>query len=397
MRKRGMRRRRVTRCGWTMTLRFLEFFAGGGMARAGLGDGWTCAFANDFDPKKAASYRANWGDDDLFVGDVGDVHPDQIAGQADLAWASFPCQDLSLAGDYVGLTGERSGTFWLFWRLMKQLEKVGRAPRSVVLENVYGALTSHNGDDFRAIARAFSGAGYQFGALVIDASLFLPQSRPRLFFIGIRAGEPLPMMFRESEPSDIWHPKALRAAHASLSVSARSRWVWWSPSIPAQRNQNFSDIIEDSPTTVRWHTAAETARLIAMMSPTNLAKLVLAKRATAVSGGRLVGGVYRRTREGIQRAEIRFDDVAGCLRTPVGGSSRQTVVIVTNGKVRSRLLSPREAARLMGLPDEYILPDNYNQAYHLAGDGVAVPVVRHIARDLLEPILLPSLRIQKAG
>lgn len=104
----------------------------------------------------------------------------------------------------------------------------------------------------------------------------------------------------------------------------------------------------------------------------------------------MVGGVYRRTRDGQQRAEVRFDDVAGCLRTPVGGSSRQTVFVITRGKVRSRLLSPREAARLMGLDDDYILPRNYNQAYHLAGDGVAVPVVRHIASELLEPILLPA-------
>jgi DNA (cytosine-5)-methyltransferase 1 len=44
-----------------MTLGYYEFFAGGGMARAGLGSGWTCLFANDIDSKKRASYAANWG------------------------------------------------------------------------------------------------------------------------------------------------------------------------------------------------------------------------------------------------------------------------------------------------------------------------------------------------
>src|ERR1035438_5825422 len=104
------------------------------------------------------------------------------------------------------------------------------------------------------------------------------------------------------------------------------------------------------------------------------------------------GAIYKRTRrdesgKSVQRAEIRFDGVSGCLRTPVGGSSRQSILVVEGSAVRSRLLSPREAARLMGLPDSYRLPENYNEAYHLAGDGVAVPVVRFLAARLLEPLL----------
>jgi DNA (cytosine-5)-methyltransferase 1 len=153
-------------------------------------------------------------------------------------------------------------------------------------------------------------------------------------------------------------------------------------SAAATRNSTFADILEDDPHGVRWHTEAETNRLLGMMSAANLAKVEAAKRV----GKRMVGGLYRRTRD-VQRAEIRFDDVAGCLRTPAGGSSRQTIMIVEGESVRSRLLSPREAARLMGLPDDYVLPSNYNEAYHLAGDGVAVPVVRFLAAHILEPVL----------
>jgi DNA (cytosine-5)-methyltransferase 1 len=106
----------------------------------------------------------------------------------------------------------------------------------------------------------------------------------------------------------------------------------------------------------------------------------------------MVGAVYKRTRrdvdgEKVQRAEIRFDDVAGCLRTPAGGSSRQTVIVVEGERVRSRLISARETARLMGLPDTYVLPPRYNDAYHLTGDGVVVDVVRH----LNEQIFLPKI------
>jgi len=111
---------------------------------------------------------------------------------------------------------------------------------------------------------------------------------------------------------------------------------------------------------------------------------------------RIVGGVYKRTRRDeygrkAQRAEIRFDDVAGCLRTPAGGSSRQVIVVVEGSSVRARLISSRETARLMGLRDSYKLPRNYNEAYHLTGDGVVVPVVRHLRKFIFEPLLTYAL------
>ena len=140
---------------------------------------------------------------------------------------------------------------------------------------------------------------------------------------------------------------------------------------------------------MKWHAAAQTNAILNLMSPLNRKKVSDAIR----SGRRMVGTVYRRTRpdeNGIkrQRAEVRFDDVAGCLRTPAGGSSRQIILVVEGKTVRSRLLSPREAARLMGLDDDFVLPERYNHAYHVCGDGVCVPVVRHIAQYVLEPALV---------
>ncbi len=372
-------------------LSFYEFFAGGGMARAGLGAGWECLLANDFDPKKAASYAANWGDADLRVGDVAALRVADLPGKADLAWASFPCQDLSLAGAGAGLNGSRSSAFWAFWRLVRSLGEVGRAPALVVLENVCGALSSHQGRDFAALAGALAEAGYRFGAVVINAVHFLPQSRPRLFIIGVLRHHPVAAYLLADGPEAEWHPPALIDAHARLSPALREHWMWWRLPMPAPRASVFADVIEDAPSSVTWHSAAETHKLLAMMSPRNLAKVEAAQR----SGRRMVGTVYRRTRtEGphqqkVQRAEIRFDDVAGCLRTPGGGSSRQAIMVVEGEQIRSRLLSAREAARLMGLPDSYRLPANYNDAYHLAGDGVATPVVRFLAQFILEPILCP--------
>jgi DNA (cytosine-5)-methyltransferase 1 len=180
-------------------------------------------------------------------------------------------------------------------------------------------------------------------------------------------------------------------AHARMTAEARRDWVWWNIPKPTARHTTFADLIEEGPTGVKWHAASHTRYLLDLMSPVNRKKVADAMK----SGRRTVGGVYRRTRpdeNGIsrQRAEVRFDDVAGCLRTPAGGSSRQTILVVEGKSVRSRLLSPREAARLMGLDDEYVLPARYNEAYHLCGDGVCVPVVRHIAAHILEPLLNAS-------
>jgi DNA (cytosine-5)-methyltransferase 1 len=368
---------------------FYEFFAGGGMARAGLGERWTCLFANDFDPKKGESYHANWGDGgELHIGDVHAVTVADLPGEADLVWGSFPCQDLSLAGAGAGLKGDRSGTFYPFWRLVTGLAEDGRAPKLVAVENVCGTLTSHAGKDFEAICKSFARGGYRFGALVINADLFVPQSRPRLFVVGVRADVGLDPSLLSPDPLEPFHTPALRHAAARLPKAVRDHLVWWNLPKPERRRSAFADLVEASPNSVRWHTAEETSRLLDLMSPTNLAKVEAAKRA----GRPTIGGVYRRTRldaagRKIQRAEVRFDDVAGCLRTPAGGSSRQTLLVVDGPQVRSRLISARETARLMGLPDSYELPENYNDAYHLTGDGVVVDVVTHLARHIFEPIL----------
>lgn len=367
---------------------FYEFFAGGGMVRAGLGLRWQCLFANDFDAKKSATYRDNWPAGALVTKDVRKVELSELPGRADLAWASFPCQDLSLAGMGAGLKGDRSGTFWPFWELMKSLAAKKRAPRMIVLENVCGTLTSHGGKDFVAIADALAAGRYRFGAMVIDAVAFVPQSRPRLFLVALAEGIEIPPQLLSYDATLVWHPKALQLAYMRLSGKPKEQWIWWRPPAPPRRETRLADLIEESPASVSWHTTAETAKLLDMMSDMNHDKVLAAKR----TGQLLVGTVYKRTRfddddEKVQRAEIRFDDVAGCLRTSTGGSSRQLVVVVKGDEIRSRLLSSREAARLMGLPETYKLPKGYNEAYHLAGDGVVVPVVRYLAEHLLEPVL----------
>jgi len=364
---------------------FYEFFAGGGMARTGLGPGWTCLFANDFDARKAEAYRANFGGEELTVGDVWDLEAAALPDRADLAWASSPCQDLSLAGARSGLAGKRSSAFWGFWRLMQQLAGEGRAPRAIGIENVTGLMSSHGGADFTALAAALAGLGYGFGALEIDAAMFTPQSRPRLFVLAVKDAAVGP-----GGPGG-FHSPAVMKAFERLPEDLKAAWIWWRIPPPARRNLGLADVLEPDED-LAWLSRAETERLVSLMGPLHRARL----EALRLMGGRHVGTAFRRTRieagQGVQRAEVRFDGLAGCLRTPAGGSSRQFVVVVEEGEVRARLLAAREAARLMGLPDDYRLPGSANAALHLAGDGVAAPVVRHLAAHVLEPLLSGTKR-----
>lgn len=358
------------------------------MARAGLGRDWECVFANDNDAEKAAAYELNWGPGTLRLGDIEKVGIEEIPREIDLAWASFPCQDLSLAGNQAGLRASRSGTFWPFWRLISASASARSAPKIVALENVCGAISSHGGADFQAICGALSKTGYRFGAIVIDAVRFVPQSRPRLFIIAVHEDAPIPSEITSHGPNAEITPGSLEAAHNRLPSAIRAQWVWWNVPLPHSAKRTLSAIVEGAPQGVAWNESAATAKLLEMMSPANRRKVAQAASFRA----RIYGTIYKRTRpdqtgKRRQHAEVRFDGIAGCLRTPTGGSSRQTLIEVTGHAIRTRLLSPREAARLMGLPDSYRLPAKYNAAYHLAGDGVVVPVVRHLARNIFEPLI----------
>jgi len=351
------------------------------MARAGLGARWTSLYANDFDPLKARTYRANWPGDPFHEGDVWAIDPAALPGRADLAWASSPCQDFSLAGGRAGLKGGRSSAFFGFWRLIEALDDEGRAPRALVIENVCGLLSSHGGADFRALGEALAGRGYRFGAMEIDASAFLPQSRPRVFILASREAPPAALT-----GDSAFHTTAVRAAHAALPPALKAHWTWWSPGAPPRRNTALADLLEPDHAAA-WHRPEQTRRLLSLMAPLHAAKVEAARQ----SGGRQVGAVFRRTRvedgQRLQRAEVRFDGLAGCLRTPRGGSSRQILMVVDGGQVRTRLLTGREGARLMGLQDDYQLPKAATGALQVVGDGVAVPVVRFLAERLIEPLL----------
>jgi DNA (cytosine-5)-methyltransferase 1 len=388
--------------------KFYEFFAGAGMARLGLKHLWKAVWANDNNPKKVAIYEHNFGKGHIDPRDValvaGDIESGRLLGtsntptfplDADMAWASFPCQDLSLAGWQRGMSAERSGAYWPFWKIMYALEKSGHRPPVIVIENVRGLLY---GDNFRGLCESLAALGMRFGAFLADSKSFVPQSRPRVFVVAVDDHVNLTGLTSQNVPSNPWFPTAVCEAFSELPDELKKKWVWWNVAPVTKERPCISSIFEENPRDVTYDTQKQTARLRALMTPRHAEKVDKALANPDVQ----VGFLYKRTRQGQQRAEVRFDGMAGCLRTPKGGSSRQTIVVVNNGTVRTRLLSRIEAARLMGIPldEEGCLPGkkkkffpgnfSYNDAYLAMGDGVVVPVVHYIATTILDELATRS-------
>lgn len=360
-----------------------EFFAGIGLMRLGLEQaGWSTVWANDIDADKLAMYRHQFADADrhFVLGDVHFVDPSSIP-TVTLATASFPCTDLSLAGARKGLAGSGSGAFWGFIDAIKGMGM--RKPPLVLLENVTGFLTSHGGNDFRDACTALNDLGYSVDAFILDAANFVPQSRQRLFVVGslrsaaARTQQPSTSFFegpgRPSALADfiLWHPE--------IDWAVRRL-----PTIPESRTR-LADIIEEIPLNSKhWWTPERAAYLLNQMSERHRAT------ADAMIAGEQIshGTVFRRVRNGRSMAELRTDDIAGCLRTPRGGSGRQILFSAGRGGYAVRLLTPRECARLMGADTfrlDPLLP--LNKALFGFGDAVCVSVVEWIARNYLDPLL----------
>lgn len=363
-------RRRSTR---SPKPRALDFFAGCGLATEGLGESFLVVWANDVSEKKAAIYRANHRDHEFRLGSIEDVRASELP-DAELWWASFPCQDLSLAGAQQGLSSGRSGLVWPWLRL---LDETRAKPPVVALENVVGLVSANGGSNYRALHEALVARGYRVGAILLDAVRWLPQSRPRVFVVGVRASTNT----REFESDG---PTWCHTAPVRRVAETCEDFVWWRVPEPHVERARLTDLIDfDEPT----DDPERARRNLALIAPRHRERL-----DALVNGRRAVFPGYKRTRSGVQVLELRFDDVAGCLRTPEGGSSRQLLVIRSRGRTSTRLLTLREAARLMGAPDDYEFVGAYNDGYKAMGDAVAAPAVRHLARTLLAPLVERSAR-----
>ena len=207
----------------------------------------------------------------------------------------------------------------------------------------------------------------------------------------------IPDKLLSTEPNLAIHPASIIKAQRNLDGSLKEKWVWWNVGKLPPKKFNLENFIQNDDEPI-WHSREQTQRLLSLMDKNNLKK-VEEQRATGI---RSIGTIFRRmrkSREGnnIQRAEVRFDGVSGCLRVPIGGSSKQILIFVDGCSTKTRLMTPRETARLMGLKDTYKLPMSDNSAFHLTGDGVVVPVVAFLKTKIFERVLPKDFVMERSA
>lgn len=348
-----------------------------GLERAG----WTISYANDIDLQKLEMYDAHFGNakDHFHLGDIHKIAADALP-RATLATASFPCNDLSLAGARAGLKGAQSSAYWGFTEL---IEGMGDdAPSLILLENVPGFLTSHGGADFSSALRELNRLGYWVDAMLIDAAWFVPQSRLRLFVVATKAEALFSETVNENQSV---YECPVRPAALIKFITSHPQINWLIRPLPNIRKRSLAleSILEDvSPDSDAWWSKERVDYLLDQMSPKHRAMA-----GEMMAGHRYsYGTVFRRVRNNRSMAELRADGVAGCLRTPRGGSGRQILFKGGRGKASARLLNGRECARLMGAGD-YKLNVPLNQALFGFGDAVCVPVISWVANNYLNPVL----------
>jgi DNA (cytosine-5)-methyltransferase 1 len=358
---------------------FVEYFAGIGLMRLGLEkESWKIMLANDIDPQKEQMYRANFPDADAHfkLCDIDSLLPSEIP-EVTLATASFPCNDLSLAGSREGLEGKNSSAFWGFIRALERTRT--RLPSLILLENVTGFLTSNGGRDFEDAMFALNDLGYAVDPFILDAAWFVPQSRKRLFVVGVKA--------KESDRDGLYEllqetPIRPNALIQFILTHPDIRWrIRKLPNPPSSRRK-LKSILENLPDDSDcWWPKDRAEYLFRQMSPRHreMADKMIAARKYSY------GTVFRRVRNGSSMAELRTDGIAGCLRTPRGGSGRQILFKAGHGKYFVRLLTARECARLMGA-DDFIIDAPLNKALFGFGDAVCVPAIRWIAKNYLNRV-----------
>ena len=360
----------------SLPLTAAEFFAGIGLGRLALQNhGWHVLWANDIDPDKAQMYHANFGPNDLHVGDVHLVPANDIP-PCTLYTASFPCNDLSIAGAMAGLNGKESGAFWGLIKILR--DKGDDRPPLVLLENVVGFLQSNNGKDLETALLALNDLGYSVDAMILNAKHWVPQSRARLFIVAKHdTGAERNPLAMETDA----RPEALSEF---INLNPHIRWdIRELPRLPKPK-RFLEDIVEDLPDDdPHWWSRDRCEYFYNQLSERHLHLARVMRGVKRMS----YATAFRRVRNGRSMAELRTDKIAGCLRTPRGGSGRQILFKAGFGKYQVRLLTARECARLQGVPDSYDLEGiPLNQALFGFGDAVCVPAVEWIAKHYLTPV-----------
>lgn len=312
--------------------KFIDLFAGiGGIRLAFQNQGGKCVFTSEWDKFAKKTYEANFGE--VPFGDITKIKDSEIP-EHDILLAGFPCQPFSIAGvskkislgrDHGFLDKTQGTLFFDVARIIKQ-----KGPKAFMLENVKNLVSHDKGHTFEVIYNTLDELGYSVHFRVLDGQHFVPQHRERIIIVGFNKN-----VFGGQEQFQF-------------------------PKLP-EPNKRFSQILDPHPdekytlTNNLWDYLQN-----------------YAKKHRAKGNGFGFG----------------MTDLNGISRTLSARYYKDgsEILIPQSGK-NPRRLTPRECARLMGYPDNYLIPVSDNQAYRQFGNSVIVPLIESVAKAIVKIVV----------
>jgi DNA (cytosine-5)-methyltransferase 1 len=401
-------------------IRFVDLFAGTGGIRIAfeqacseLNISTKCVFSSEIDKKASASYELNFGENPL-----SDITKIDHIPDFDFLLAGFPCQAFSYAGKQHGFGDETRGT--LFFDILKILKK--NKPKYLFLENVRGLTTHDKGNTFRIIKDSLTDLGYNIDFALLNSSEHgVPQNRVRIYIVGIlgeeaklslddNLGAPDTNKYKSKNGAitvgDILETNVDEKYFCTKNFQKQLKGVI-GEDLSKLHNYRLSDY-RGGKTLHSWDLGIKGPCTTAEVEFLNL---LIANRRKKVFGVhqdgksltkeqiltfynndfdsvteslivkgylKIVEGKYKPVCGNMSFEVFKFLNPKGISITLTASDSNRLGVIQNN---RARRLTPRECARLQGYPDSYQLIDNDNAVYKQMGNGVSVPVIRHVLND----------------
>ena len=311
---------------------FIDLFAGiGGMRIAFEQSGGHCVYSNEWNKYSQQTYFANFGEQP--DGDITKVNENDIPDH-DILVAGFPCQPFSIAGvskkqslgRATGFEDKTQGT--LFFDVCRILK--AKRPKAFMLENVKNLCSHDRGHTFEVITEALDELDYDIFYQVLDGQLYVPQHRERILIVGFdrkRYGSDISFDFVLSpvEPKPVIKDILETNVDDKYTLSDK---LW-----------NYLQAYAEK------HKAAGNGFGYGIASPNGVARTLSAR-------------YYK------------------------DGSE----ILIENKRGNPRRLTPREAARLQGFPDSFIIPVSDTQAYKQFGNSVVVPLIADMAKQISETL-----------
>lgn len=312
--------------------KFVDLFAGiGGFRMAFQNLGGKCVFTSEWNKFSKQTYEANYGE--VPFGDIQKIHESNIPDH-DILLGGFPCQPFSLAGVSKknslgrehGFKDETQGT--LFFDIVRILE--AKRPKAFVLENVKNLVSHDKGKTFKVIQGTLSELGYSIHCKVIDGKHFVPQHRERIFIVGFDKE-----VFKGEESFE------------------------------------FPDMPEET------HTVEEILEPADQVDPKYTLSDKLWEYLQAYAEKHRLKG------NGFGYGMVKMDGITRTISARYHKDGAEILIPQGEGK-NPRRLTPREAARLQGYPENFVIPVSDTQAYRQFGNSVVMPLIQYLGEAVIE-------------